>query len=464
MIPAETFRQRRSLLEARVGGPILLMGNVTSTRNLNMNQYRFRQDSTFLYYTGCDLPFAAALLHEGRCTLFIPTPDDADALWSGIPETPAHIGERLGMDATADIDGLEAACAAVGVMKALAVPEPGACARASRITGLDLVFQKRSGPDDLVDAAITHRRVKSAEEVAEIQAAADVTVRAFGLAMASTRPGEHEATLGGLFDGFLASQNACPSFDSIVTIRGEVLHNPLRIHTLESGALLLLDAGAEIASGYCADVTRTWPVNGRFTNRQKGAYQAVLQANEKSVSMCRAGARYRDIHMASARILARYLISEKLLRCDESTALETGAHALFYPHGTGHLLGLDVHDLENFGDRAAYAPGRVRSKQFGLSYLRMDLDLEPGFVVTIEPGFYVVPAILHNAGFRAQFRELVDFERAEAWMGFGGIRIEDDVVVTDGDPKVLTTAIPKTIEEVEDLVGSGRSAAERFAG
>ena len=462
MIANDTFRARRQALEAAVGGPILLMGNAPSHRNLRMNAYPFRQDSTFLYYTGCTLPDAAAVLQEGRFTLFLPTPSEDDPLWNGPEDCPAVIGERLGADVTAPAESLEATCLALGVRKALAVPEPGATTRAARITGQDLLFSSRSGPDDLVNAVLAQRRIKSPEEVQEIREAVEVTANAFRLALEATRPGEHEVNLGALFDGYLASRHAEPSFHSIVTVRGEVLHNPHRVHILAAGDLLLLDAGAESRSGYCADVTRTWPVSGCFTDRQKAAYEAVLMANETAIAMCRPGVRYRDIHLAAARVLARFLRSEGLLRCDEDTALETGAHALFYPHGTGHLMGLDVHDLENFGDRAGYAPGRVRSTQFGLCYLRMDLDLEPGLVFTIEPGFYVAPEILHHAGFRQQFQGLIDYDKAETWLGFGGIRIEDDIVVTDGDPEILTAGIPKAAAEVEARTGRGSPASRRL--
>lgn len=455
MISPRTFQARRKALVDRVGGPILLMGNAPSFRNLRMNEHPFRQDSTFLYYTGCPLPHGAALLSDGSFTLFLPSPSEDDPLWNGPEDSPQVVGARLGADTVAPMDSLESACAAAGVRQALAVPEPGATARAAAITGLDLVFSRRSGPPALVDAVIEARRTKTQEEVEEMAEAARVTGRAFELAMGATRPGINEVHLGALFDGWLASRHAEPSFHSIVTVRGEVLHNPHRVNTLRDGQLLLLDAGAEIGSGYCADVTRTWPVSGRFTPRQRAAYEAVLCANETAISMCRSGVRYRDIHLEAARIITRFLRDEGLLTCGEDQALEEGAHALFFPHGTGHLLGLDVHDLENFGDRAAYAPGRVRSTQFGLCYLRMDLDLTPGVVVTIEPGFYVAPEILHHPGLRSRLGPLVDWDKAETWVGFGGIRIEDDVVVTDGDPLVLTRSIPKAPAEVEARVGQG---------
>jgi Xaa-Pro aminopeptidase len=251
-----------------------------------------------------------------------------------------------------------------------------------------------------------------------------------------------------------ASGHGLP-YDPILTVRGEVLHNFHAMNRLEAGQLLLLDGGAESPAGYATDVTRTWPVSGRFDGRQAAAYDAVLEAQLAAIDRVRPGTRYRDIHLTASRVLATWLVDEGLLTGEVDALVEAGAHALFFPHGVGHLIGLDVHDLENFGDRPAYAAGRSRSPQFGTGYLRLDLDLEPGMVVTIEPGFYVVPAILADAALTDRFRGMVDLGAARAWEGFGGIRIEDDVAVTAGEPDVLTDAIPKRVEALEALVGTG---------
>jgi Xaa-Pro aminopeptidase len=188
----------------------------------------------------------------------------------------------------------------------------------------------------------------------------------------------------------------------------------------------------------------------------------VVAANRAAIELCRVGVRYRRVHDEASRVLATWLRDEGLLRCDPDTSIETGAHAMFFPHGVGHLLGMDVHDLRNFGDRAAYSPGRARSPLFGTGYLRLDMDLEPGFVVTVEPGFYIVPAILGNPEFQARFEGLVDFGRAREWLGFGGIRVEDDIVVTKQGPRNLTQGIPKDVHEIEAIVGKGPSARDRF--
>jgi Xaa-Pro aminopeptidase len=244
-----------------------------------------------------------------------------------------------------------------------------------------------------------------------------------------------------------------PAYPSIVTVRGEILHNRHHGHTLADGQLLLCDAGAESTTGYATDVTRTWPVSGRFDARQRDAYQLVLEAQLAALDRRRAGLEYRDVHLAASRTLAAGLVGLGLLRGSPDELVASGAHAVFFPHGVGHLLGLDVHDLEGLGDRAGYAAGRARSPQFGLAYLRMDRPLAPDMTVTVEPGFYVVPALLADPALRQRLGDQVAWSEAERWIGFGGIRIEDDVRVTAGDPEVLTAETPKTIEEMEAIVG-----------
>jgi len=463
MIKPIIHANRRAELTERIGGPILLMGHTTRRRNLPMNELPFRQDSSFLYLTGCERPGCALLLVDGRATLFAPEPAEDDALWHGHVESLGALRARYGVDAVRPSSALEEACKPLaGDLRTVAVADDGATARAAALTGLSLRYAADNGSDDLIDALIELRRVKRAEEVAEHRAAAEATAAAFALAMASTRPGGHERAIAALFDAALAARGCTNGYPSIVTVHGEVLHNFHYTNALKDGDLLLLDGGAERPSGYGVDVTRTWPVTGRFTPRQRAAYEAVLTAQRVAIGMCRAGVRYRDVHLTAARVLARWLKDEGLVTCEVETAVDAGAHALFFPHGVGHLLGMDVHDLENFGDRAAYAPGRERADQFGLSYLRMDMDLEPGFLVTIEPGFYAVPAILDDAGFRERFKGMVDFERAASWVGLGGIRIEDDVLVTEGAPEVLTSAIPKETGAVEAAVGFGPGALARL--
>lgn len=463
------FLARRRALTLAVGAPILLGNNGTRVRNLPINALPFRADSSFLYFTGCTEPGGFALIHEGHCTLFLHPPEPGDELWHGDVESLEARRVRLGVDAVRPLAELDLVCEPHrGRLTALAVPDSAVTARLSLLTGRALSYPASPGADGLVDAVIRRRRTRDPWELDEMRAAAGHAEAGHRAAMGATRVGGHEREIAALFDAVLAARGVGTSYHSIVTVRGEILHNPDYRNPLAEGDLLLLDGGAETESGYASDVTRTWPVNGRFNARQREMYELVLRANMAGIAMCRVGTRYADIHWAATRVLAEGLRDAGLLRGTVDTLVEAGAVGVFFPHGVGHLIGLDVHDLENFGDRPAFAPGRSRPSQFGARYLRMDLDLEANLVVTIEPGFYVVPAILHDAELRARFAKSVDFDAAERWIGFGGIRIEDDVRVrpadeAGGDPEVLTASIPKSVNELESLVGAGLSARERLS-
>lgn len=454
MITPAHFADRRRRLSRLVEGPVLLGGIGDRARNLPMNLLPFRQDSHFLYLTGCDLPGAAALIEGGRLTLFLPYPDEDDALWHGPGPTPEARGAAWGADAVRPIEELEAAVSGLPVLT-LAVSDPAVNARLSAITGRPLRFGREPGDLPLVDAMIALRRAKAPEELDAMRAAATLTVEAHRAAMRATRPGVSERALAALFEGYLAARGATTGYSTILTQRGEILHNHDHNGILEAGRLLLLDAGAELPSGYGADLTRTWPVSGRFEPRQRAAYEAVLEAQRAAIAACRPGVRYRAVHDAASLVLARFLADEGLIRVAPEVAVEIGAHALFYPHGTGHHLGLDVHDLEAFGDRPSYPPGQGRPAQFGTRNLRLDLPLEVDWVVTIEPGFYVVPEILADATLHAALGDAIDWERARGWIGFGGIRIEDDVRITAEGTEVLSAALEREPAEVEALVGAG---------
>jgi Xaa-Pro aminopeptidase len=446
---------RRERLVEELGRPILLVGNGHRSRNLVMSHLPFRQDSSFLYFTGCTVPGAAVLMTAEEHRLYLPTPAPDDPLWHGtIPSIKAQ-ALALGFEASSGLNKLEAECRAMkGELLSLAVPDDRQTQLAQRLSNRPLDFDKGIGSADLIDAIIRMRRILSSEELAAMGRAAKVTAKAHRWAMAVTRPGVHEAEIAALFDGIIASSGLTNAYESIVTVQGEILHNFRRKNQLQDGQLMLLDGGAEAKSGHATDVTRTWPVSGHFQPRQLAAYEAVLEAQEQAIARVRAGTRYRDVHMQASLVLAQFLVDEGLVRGDPESAVESGVHALFFPHGVGHLIGLDVHDLENFGDRAAFPSHRTRSRQFGTCNLRLDLDLEPGMAVTVEPGFYVVPAILGDTELVGGFGDQLNLSRARSWEGFGGIRIEDDIAVTEGDPMVLTPGIPKRVHEVENLVGT----------
>ena len=449
--PSDVLQQRRARLAELVPGPILLAGHGELPRNYLANPHRFRQDSTFLYFVGLAMPGAAAVIEDGRTTLYLPAEDPGDVLWHG--EVPSHVdlARAVGADAVAPISALLPAD-----RHALPMADSAANRQAAAWSQrpLDPARPVATASPELLAAVVTLRSVRDSSDLLAMRHALVVTERAHRAAMAATVPGLSEFKLAGIVDGCIQQAGMVPAYGTICTVRGEVLHGRPTIRCIGDGQLLLLDAGAEEPGGFASDITRTWPVSGRFTERQAAVYDAVLAAQEASIALVRPGVRYRDVHLASCRVLASFLRDEGLLRGEVDGLVEQGAHAAFFPHGVGHLLGLDVHDLELYGDAASYPAGRERSAQFGLSYLRLDRDLEPGMVVTIEPGLYFVPAILNDPRLRERLGGAVDWSAACDWLPFGGIRIEDDVLCADEGPVVLSETIPKQRADLEVLIGA----------
>jgi Xaa-Pro aminopeptidase len=459
MIATKSLVERRRKLQAAVPGPIVLIGHTLLPRNYPANTLPFRQDSTFLYYTGCNLPGAAALLtHEAGFELYVPEPHEDDELWHGSGSGSAELLDRCGADRVWPREALAGRMAALrssgAELHTVPVADPAALAELRSLTGLRLVCgavdaASGGGSEALLDAIIAQRLIKDAEELDEIRTALAVTRRAHLAARELSRPGATERQIAGRVAEIFVEAGHAEAYGSIITVRGEVLHCPEHKNSLEAGQILLIDAGSEAPSGYASDITRSFPVSGRFDSFQRDVYSTVLRAQEAAIERCRPGVRYREVHFEACRVLAEGLVDLGLLQGKPEDLVETGAHALFFPHGIGHLLGLDVHDLEGYGDRAGYAPGRRRSEQFGAAYLRLDRDLAPGMVVTIEPGLYFVPAILHRKSFQERFAGQVRLDRAERHLRFGGIRIEDDVAVTETAAEVLSADIPKQLAEVE---------------
>ncbi len=461
MTPASRFAARQAALCRALGhGTFAFAAGRDRPRNYPANVLEFRADSTFLWLFGLPAERGAVALLDaaaGRATLFLDPGAADDALWHGEAPSLAERGAPSGVADLRPLSQLERAVAAARPVRALPHTDP---ATVAELRALGVGVAEFGAPLDdaaahLADALIGLRMCKDADELAELRAACALTARGHRAAMRATRPGRKESDVRAALEAEWIAADVAPAYPSIVTVRGEVLHNRTYGGTLAEGDLLLCDAGAESPGlGYASDVTRTWPVSGRFSERQRDAYALVLASQRAAIAKCRVGVEYREVHLEASRVLAEGLVALGLLRGDPAALVADGAHAVFFPHGIGHLLGLDVHDMEGFGDRAGYAPGRARSSQFGLSYLRLDRPLVADCVVTIEPGFYVVPAILRDLGLHERLGDRVAWAEAERWIGFGGIRIEDDVRVTGGDPEVLTSEIPKNIEAVESSIGA----------
>jgi len=463
-----SYASRRAELLKRLDRPLVLFAGGFISRNYPANAYPYRADSCFLYFFERPEPGSAAFFDpaDGTVTLFLPKRTVADALWHGEVESFESAKARHQVHGVMNVEALESHVAMLAKgrqVDALAVADRKATQRARDLTGEELDFDDSTkvGRGEVLDAIAALRLHKSPEELAEIRRLVAITKEAHVTAMRHSRPGVKEELLAGHVDGAFARGGCVPAYNTILSVRGEVLHNHGHENTLQAGDIVLLDAGAESSlSGYCNDVTRCWPVGGPFSPEGRDVYELVLKAELAAIAAVKPGVRYRDLHLLASRVMAEGLVSMGLLEGSPDGLVESGAHAVFFPHGVGHQLGLDVHDLEAFGDRIHYPQGRTRSAQFGTGYLRMDMDLAPGMTFTIEPGLYFVPAILRSKAFREQFKAQVKWDRAERFLamnggrGFGGIRIEDDVHCTASGAEVITAAIPKARAEIEALVGT----------
>ncbi|AKF07635.1 aminopeptidase P family protein [Sandaracinus amylolyticus] len=451
---AALVARRARLSKALEGAPALIAAGAPSPRNYRANPWPYRAASHFLYLAGAPIPGAFLLLEGDAATLFVETPDDDDELWHGPSASLADLAAAVGC-AVRDASDLPRVLAGRRVATLPAIDAPTR-ERQSDLLGRPVRYGALAEDDAaLADAMIALRLVHDEAAIRGLREAADGTAAAHLAGMRATRVGLREHAIRGAMESALLTRGMGTSYQSIVTVHGEVLHNHGYGHELREGDLLLADVGAETEGGWAGDVTRTWPVSGRFSETQRSMYELVLTANRAAIEKVAPGVRYRDVHLASCHVIARGLVDLGVLRGDPEELVADGVHALFFPHGVGHLIGLDVHDMEDLGDRAGYAPGRTRSSQFGLSYLRLDRDLAPGMAVTIEPGFYVVPAILRDPKLKAIARDRIDHATLERFADVRGIRVEDDVLVTATGAEVLTSAIPKTVRDVEHAVGGG---------
>lgn len=474
--PASVFSRRRAALSQRLGdAAALVFAGGLRARNYAANVYPYRADSHFLYLAGAAIPDAALLVQPRRAELFVPAKDDDDPLWHGHQPGPPELAAATGVDAVRPLDELAAAIEdAGGAERVSTLPSADPQTRHRQATLLGRPWPGDRGPGidslgeqdlALADAMIALRIVNDDGALEMIRLAVQGTTAAHLAGMAATRPGRFEHEIRAAMEHELTTRGLGSAYNAIVTVHGEILHNTSYHHRLGEDDMVLADFGGE-AEGWANDVTRTWPVSGTFSPTQRALYDIVLQAQLDAIAMVKPGVRYRDVHLTACLTLARGLVDEGLLRGDPQSLVERGAHAIFFPHGVGHIMGLDVHDMEDLGDRAGYAPGRTRSPQFGLGYLRLDRDLVPGMIVTIEPGLYMVPAILQRQTLVGPLLAdgSLDPSRLERFGDVRGIRIEDDVLCTTTEPDVLTGAIPKQAEAVQAAVAQGTAAQSTAVG
>jgi len=463
MFEPSVYAERRKRLKTQLGsGLILIPGNDESPMNYPANTYPFRQDSSFLYFFGLAQPGWAGVIDiDGdKDTLFGDDISLEDVIWMGHLPTVKERAALAGVAATKPLAKLEAAVSQARSRKRKIHFLPPYRAEGARKLagwlGLRAKDVKAKASQALCRAVIAQRSIKSPGEIDEIERALAVTREMYLAAMAMTKPGIHEHEIMGRIEGIALGRGCRTAFPSIVTVNGQVLHNHGYGNVLADGRLLIDDSGAESPGGYASDITRTIPVGGRFAPRQREIYEIVLDAQETAIRSIKPGVKYRDVHLEAARVIAAGLKSLGLMKGDPPAAVQAGAHALFFPHGVGHMMGLDVHDMEDIGEGlVGYTEKLKRSGQFGLAYLRLARELEPGFVVTVEPGIYFIPPLIDKWRKAGKFADFIDYAKVEAYRGFGGIRIEENVLVTADGRRVLGQPIPKTVADVEAATGKG---------
>ena len=466
--PSIYTQRRRALIEAEVpsSGLVLLLGNENSAMNYRANPYPFRQDSTFLYYFGIDEPGLDGIidLDAGASRLYGDDPSLDDVIWMGERPSVREYAQRVGVSGVSSQADLKA-----DLSKALEANRPihflppyrsNHRDRLQHLLGLCSDRVKSYASDPLVRAVVQQRSQKQEEEIEELELALDATASMHERAMRAAAPGVREREIAGQLSGIAEAHGRGLSFRPTCSIQGEVLHNHTYSNEMEDGDLLLVDAGAASPQHYAGDITRVTPVGGTFSDRQRRLYEAVLDAQVTAIDAIEPGVPFRDIHLRACRVLTEHLMEVGLMHGNVEEAVNAGAHALFFPHGLGHMLGLDTHDMENLGeDTVGYAPDQRRSEQFGLHTLRLARPLEPGFVVTVEPGCYFTPELIRQWRAEDRHAEFIDYDAVADFDGFGGIRIEDDVLVTTHGARVLGPGIPKSVDEVEERAGAPTPSA-----
>lgn len=456
MFEAGRYVARRAKVIGNVGqGCILLPGNDLVGMNYRANEYPFRQDGSFSYFAGPDRPGLYLWLDcdSGEETLFGTDPDLMHTIWSGPAPTLGELAASSGIARHGNVAELAEACRAAlkqGRTVHYLPPYQGdGVLRLASLLEKSPAEIAAGASQQLIDAVVALRSVKDADELEEIRKAVAVSAGMYDELMSCCRPGMGEMELYGRMQGFIFSQGSREAFPMILSRRGEVLHNHTHDQILEQGDMLLVDSGVCSPLGYASDITRTIPVGGTFSPRQRDIYEIVLHTQAAGLACMAPGVPFLDCHLAAAKVMTEGLKALGLMRGNTEDAVAAGAHSLFMPHGLGHMLGLDVHDMESLGeDNVGYDRDIKRSGQFGLKGLRLARRLEPGFVLTVEPGIYFIPELIRLWRGQGRNTEFINFDGLEPYVEFGGIRIEDDVLITEKRFEVLSSAIPKTVEEL----------------
>lgn len=462
MFSSEVYSRRRAALHEKIkSGIAVFTGNSEAPMNYPGNTYHFRQDSDFLYFFGLDLPGLTGVcdFDSGKDFLFGNDFDMDDIIWMGPQPTVQELALKSGINEThalAELENVIHEAVAKNRKVHFLPPYRGETKMTlGRLLKENPCQMKTHASVELIKAVISLRSIKEDVEIHEIKKAVDIAYSMHVTAMKMCREGVTEQEIFGAIEGIALTNGAGTSFPTILSINGQTLHNHSHGNLLKNGKMMVTDAGAESNMHYASDITRTTPVGGKFSKQQKEVYEIVLKANLNAIDATKPGASNRDTHFLACRVIASGLIDLGLMKGNADDAVQAGAHTMFMPHGIGHMMGLDVHDMEALGENfVGYNDEVKRSDQFGTAFLRFALPYKPGHVFTIEPGIYFIPELIQQWKAEGKFRDFINYDKLDSYMQIGGIRIEDDVLITPNGHQVLGKPIPKTVEEVEAVCNS----------
>lgn len=461
MFDESVYRARRAALKEQVGkGMILLLGNEESSMNYKDNLYPFRQDSSFLYYFGLDKPGLTGLIDidNDKEAVYGKELTMDEIVWTGPQPTLAAQAEMAGIGETRAVAALSSDMAtargAGRTIHFLPPYRPENIAKLSGWLGIPGGSVGTHASVPLIKAVVAMRSVKTAEEIGQIEEAVNTTAAMHLAAIKGCRDGMTEAQLAAGLQSIAIGAGGNLAFPTILTVNGQVLHNHYGPTVMREGRLAICDAGAENAMHYAGDMTRTFPVGSKFTARQREMYDIVLRSQQAAADALRPGVLFRDVHALAARVLVEGLKDAGVMKGDPAEAVAAGAHTMVFQCGLGHMMGLDVHDMEDLGEEfVGYTETMKKSKEFGWKSLRLARALEPGFVVTVEPGLYFIPELMDQYKGEKKFLDFIHYDKLEALRDFGGIRIEEDFVITEGGSRLLGNPLAKTADAIEALRG-----------
>lgn len=456
MFDTNTYIERRKKLKSLLKtGVVILGGNLESPRNYKGNDYHFEQDSSFLYYFGMNIPNLIGIIDVDNNKEFLFGTDFTldDIVWMGEQKLLKSFAKDVGVENFIEMSEFNSFAKSLLEEKRelLFLPQYRAesIMQLSKYFNIDPFNFNEVASEKLIKAIIEQRNIKSDLEVAEIEKAVNVTREMHLEAMKVVKPGMKEYEVVSALEAVATKYNASTSFFTIFTKNGQTLHNHYHGNTIEEGDLVVLDAGARLDNGYCGDMTTSFPVSGKFSETQKDIYSLLIEMFEKAEELIKPGITYKEVHLEVCKVLAEGMKKRGLMKGDVEEAVKAGAHAIFFPHGLGHMLGLDVHDMEGLGENYVGYEDFPRDMQFGLKSLRLARNLRPGYVFTVEPGIYFIPELIRRWKEANKFTEFLNYEEIEKYLNFGGIRYEGDFLITENGARRLGDKMPKYPHEVE---------------